>query len=57
MRYSVMLAKDSPLLPKVDAVLSTLKAEGFIAKLHQTWFGVPAEASTSTVMKAEIPKP
>lgn len=56
-RYSVMLAKDSPLLPKVDAVLTTLKAEGFIAKLHQTWFGVPAEASTSTVMKAEIPKP
>ncbi len=56
-RYSVMFAKDSPLVKQVDAVLTTLKAEGFIAKLHEKWFGVPAEATTSTVMKAEIPKP
>ena len=55
-RYSIMFAKDSPLLGKVDAVLTTLKAEGFIAKLHETWFGAPAEATTSTVMKAAIPK-
>lgn len=56
-RYSIMFAKGSPLVGQVDAVLTTLKAEGFIAKLHQTWFGAPAEPTTSTVMKAEIPKP
>lgn len=56
-RYSVMFAKDSPLVGKVDAVLTTLKAEGFIAKLHEKWFGVAPEASTSTVAKMEIPKP
>ena len=56
-RYSVMFAKDSPLVGKVDAVLTTLKSEGFIAKLHEKWFGVAPDASTSTVMKAEIPKP
>ena len=55
-RYSIMFAKDSPLVGKVDAVLTTLKSEGFIAKLHEKWFGVVPEASTSTVMKAEIPK-
>ena len=41
---------------KVDAVLTTLKSEGFIAKLHEKWFGVAPDASTTTVMKAEIPK-
>ena len=51
-----MFAKDSPLVGKVDAVLTTLKQEGFIAKLHEKWFGAPAEATTSTVMKTEIPK-
>ena len=56
-RYSIMFAKGSPLVGKVDAVLTTLKGEGFIAKLHEKWFGVAPEASTSTVMKAEIPKP
>ena len=55
-RYSIMFAKDSPLVGKVDAVLTTLKSEGFIAKLHEKWFGVAPDASTSTVMKAEIPK-
>lgn len=56
-RYSVMFAKDSPLVAKVDAVLTTLKSEGYIAKLHEKWFGVAPEATTSTVAKAEIPKP
>ena len=56
-RYSIMFAKDSPLVGKVDAVLTTLKQEGFIAKLHEKWFGVAPEATTSTVMKMDIPKP
>ena len=55
-QYSVMFAKDGPLVTKVDAILSTMKDEGFIAKLHQTWFGVAPEPTTSTVKKAPIPK-
>ena len=56
-RYSIMFAKGSPLLGKADAVLTTLKGEGYLAKLHEKWFGVAPEATTSTVMKEEIPKP
>ena len=56
-QYSIMFAKDSPLVGKVDAILTAMKGEGYIAKLHQKWFGAPAEATTSTVMKAEVPRP
>ena len=56
-RYSIMFAKGAPLVDKVDAVLTTLKAEGYLAKLHGTWFGVAPDPTTTTVMKAEIPKP
>lgn len=56
-RYSIMFAKGSPLVGKVDAVLTTLKSEGYLAKLHEKWFGVAPDATTSTVMREEIPKP
>ena len=54
-RYSMMFAKGKPLADEVDAIISTLKQEGFIAELHERWFGtIPAETS-STV--AVIDKP
>ncbi len=55
-QYSVMLAKDSPLLAKVNDQITALKGEGFIAKLHEKWFGAKPEATTTTVMKADLPK-
>lgn len=55
-QYSIMMAKGSPLLPKVNDEITKLKDEGFIAQLHEKWFGAKPEASTTTVMKAEIPK-
>jgi polar amino acid transport system substrate-binding protein len=55
-QYSVMFAKGSPLATKVNDVITTLKAEGFIAGLHEKWFGAKAEPTTTTVAKAEMPK-
>jgi polar amino acid transport system substrate-binding protein len=54
-RYSMMLAKANPLVNEADAVITALKQEGFIAELHEQWFGtVPAETS-STVKVSERP--
>ena len=55
-QYSIMMAKGSPLLPKVNDEIARLKDEGFIAKLHEKWFGAKPEATTTTVMKADMPK-
>jgi len=51
--YSMMFAKGNPLVAEVDAVLSELKREGFIARLHKTWFGTEPAATTSTVTVVE----
>jgi polar amino acid transport system substrate-binding protein len=54
-RYSMMFAKNKPTADEVDAVITTLKQEGFVAELHERWFGtVPAETS-STVTVIEKP--
>ena len=55
-KYSVMFAKDSPLATKVNDEITQMKADGFIAGLHEKWFGAKAEPSTSTVAKTEMPK-
>lgn len=54
-KYSVMFAKDSPLASQVNDVLTTLKNEGFVAGLHEKWFGKAPEAGTTTVKVAEMP--
>ncbi|MCA0400259.1 MAG: transporter substrate-binding domain-containing protein [Proteobacteria bacterium] len=55
-QYSMMFAKDAPLAAKVDAEITKLKAEGFIAGLHEKWFGAKADANTTTVKPAPMPK-
>lgn len=55
-KYSIMFNKGDKLATQVNDVITTLKKEGYIAKLHETWFGAKAEASTSTVMVANMPK-
>ena len=56
-QYSMMFAKDSELATRANDVLTTLKEEGFIAELHEKWFGTEAEATTSTVEVRDMPKP
>jgi polar amino acid transport system substrate-binding protein len=55
-KYSIMFAKDSPLAEQVNEVLTQLKQEGYVAKLHETWFGAAADSATTTVQVAEMPK-
>lgn len=55
-KYSIMFNKGDPLAEEVNAVITTLKEEGFIAKLHETWFGATAEDTTSTVTVLDMPK-
>ena len=51
----MMFRKGNALADEVDAVITELKQEGFIARLHKHWYGtVPAENS-STVMVTEKP--
>lgn len=54
-RYSMMFDKDAPLASEVNDVLTTLKTEGFIAGLHEKWFGATPEDTTSTVAVMDMP--
>ncbi len=54
--YSIMFNKGDPLATQVNDVITTLKKEGYIAKLHETWFGAKAEDTTSTVKVMDMPK-
>jgi polar amino acid transport system substrate-binding protein len=54
-KYSMMFAKDAPLASEVNDILTELKNEGFIAGLHETWFGAVPEDTTSTVMVTDMP--
>ena len=56
-QYSIMFAKDSPLVAKVNDEIGKMKSDGFLAGLHEKWFGAKPEATTSTVMVTQIPKP
>jgi polar amino acid transport system substrate-binding protein len=55
-QYSIMFAKNAELADKVDAIITQLKKEGYIAGLHEKWFGAKAEATTTTVTVAGRPK-
>lgn len=54
-KYSIMFNKGDPLAKQVNDVITTLKGEGFVAKLHETWFGAKAEDTTSTVKVMDMP--
>lgn len=54
-RYSMMFAKDAPLAAEVSAILGDLKAEGMIARIHETWFGAAPDEGTSTVTAMDMP--
>ena len=54
-RYGVMFAKGSPLAAQFDAEITKMKQSGFLAALHQKWFGAAPDAGSSTV--AVLPMP
>ena len=38
-QYSVMTAKDGPLLAKINDTITAMKKDGALSKIHKTWFG------------------
>jgi polar amino acid transport system substrate-binding protein len=54
-QYSIMFAKNAALADKVDAVVTQLKKESYVAGLYEKWFGVKPEATTTTVKVAGRP--
>ena len=53
--YSMMFAPGSELAVQVNEVISELKREGFVAELHERWFGSVPSESSSTVQVTELP--
>lgn len=53
--YSMMLAKGSQLAEDANEVISTLKREGFVAALHEKWFGSAPADNSSTVSIVDKP--
>jgi len=55
-RYAFMHAKNFSDAARLNEVLSQLKKEGYIARLHQQWFGSLPPATSSTVVAMDAPK-
>ena len=55
-QYSIMFAKDSPLLPKVNDTISAMKKDGSLAKIHEKWFGRAPEPDGTTAKVVDMPK-
>lgn len=55
-QYSMMFAKNSPLLEKANAEITKMKQDGTLAKIHEKWFGAKAGADSTTVKVMEMPK-
>jgi polar amino acid transport system substrate-binding protein len=54
-RFAMMAKKDLPALAEVNDAITAMKKDGTMAAIHKKWFGVDAEAGTSTVTEQPIP--
>lgn len=54
-QFGIMLPKNSPLLEQIDGVITELKKDGKVAELHKKWFGIDAQAESSTVKVLPMP--
>jgi polar amino acid transport system substrate-binding protein len=55
-QYSVMMAKNSPLVGPVNDTIAAMKKDGSLAALHKKWFGTDPDPALSTVQVLDIPK-
>jgi polar amino acid transport system substrate-binding protein len=55
-KYSIMFNKNAPLAAQMNEVIGQLKREGFLAALHERWFGVKPDADTTTVKVVAMPQ-
>jgi polar amino acid transport system substrate-binding protein len=56
-QYSIMTAKDSPLLAKINDTITAMKKDGSLAAIHKKWFGKDPDQGMATATVLEIPKP
>ena len=56
-RYSCMFAQKFADAARVNEALSAMKRDGFIARLHQQWFGSPPAADSAAVRVLDPPQP
>jgi polar amino acid transport system substrate-binding protein len=54
-RYSMMFARSDPLRQEINTVISELKTEGYLAELHEKWFGTKPDDASSTAVVMAIP--
>lgn len=55
-RFAMMTRKNHPLLAKANDAISAMKADGTLAAIHKTWFGVDPEPGSSTVTPGPVPQ-
>jgi polar amino acid transport system substrate-binding protein len=56
-RYSFMFAKTFADAAKVNEALSAMKRDGFVARVHQQWFGSMPAADSASVRVMDAPRP
>jgi polar amino acid transport system substrate-binding protein len=54
-RYSFMFAKNFADASKIQTALTELKREGFVARMHEKWFGSPPAADSASVQVLDAP--
>lgn len=55
-QYGLMMAKDHPLLEKLNNALTEMKKDGTLGEIHKKWFGSDAPAGSATITEMPIPK-
>jgi polar amino acid transport system substrate-binding protein len=54
-RYSFMFAKNFADAAKIQAALTEMKRDGFVARTHAKWFGAPPSADSASVQVLDAP--
>ena len=56
-RYSFMFARNFADAGRIDEALTAMKKDGFVARLHQKWFGTTPAPTSSSVKVMDVPRP
>jgi polar amino acid transport system substrate-binding protein len=54
-RYSFMFAKNFADAAKIQVALTQMKRDGFVARVHEKWFGAPPPADSASVQVLDAP--
>jgi polar amino acid transport system substrate-binding protein len=55
-RYAFMFAKGFADIGRVNDALTAMKRDGYLAKVHEKWFGTAPPADSATVKVMDLPK-